>query len=235
MRILGRKQLPHTTIGSFVFALLLLGSALVALSLEAAPFLSRPIAPAQRFEMLHDLARPSGLSINAHTIVLGDCLEAIAGPYGRVQPPVQRDAMLTTCANRAKAAVTAMPTFALGWTVAAYTSAEQGNYDAFNFQLTTARKTAPNERWQAELRVHLAHSNNTHLTPQNLRGEQQDLILLIRSTKGLSSLISRYISQPETRPRIAGLLQTLEPALQTKFLNYLRAAAQPAAQDADDQ
>lgn len=208
-----------------IFALALLVASTVALTYEIVPFLSQHASPATRFTSLESTNVKSALSIYSHRLLLNDCLEALAGPTGLVQPFERRSQVTNNCHSIAMNTVKTMPTFALAWYVAAFASAELGNYPAFNTQLAVAQKTAPNEQWLAELRVRLAEANLDHLSPEALEGENRDLLLLARSRQGVASIASRYIAQPEFRERIIRLVETLSEDEQKRFISHVRGAA----------
>jgi len=208
-----------------VFSAILFVLSTIALVYEIAPFSLQNASALARFSTLEKGGETRALSIYSNRFLLNDCLEAIAGPVGMAQPSGRRIAMLKNCQSLAENAASSNPTFALAWYIAAYSSAELKQYELFNYQLAAAQKTAPNEQWLATLRVNLAEDNLSRLSAEARAGNDADLKLLVRSRLGVASIASRYVAQTNFRERITSIVETMSNAEQTRFVNYVRAAA----------
>jgi len=212
-----------------LFSIMLFAVSAFALTLEMKPFATNLTSPLQRFSYLEQGSGSPALSIYSQRFLLNDCLEAIAGPTGMAQPSGRRDKMLTNCQLMAENAAGSNPTFALAWYIAASASAELKQYELFDFQLAAARKTAPNEQWLATLRVSLAEDNLSRLSTQARAGNDADLKLLVQSRLGVAAIAARYVAQTQFRERITLIVETLSNEEQTRFVNYVRAAARKSA------
>ena len=210
----------------FIFALLLLLSSLFAFIKESAPFFSGRISPETRFEHFEMAQEVKiGLSIYAHQLELNDCLEALAEPFGMAQPISRRMKVFSSCQTLSMDIVKSSPLYSYAWFIAAFSSVHLGQYEDFNYQLEQSQNTAPNEQWLAELRANLAENNLTNLSPAAIKGQERDLILLVKSKRGVVSIARRYVNDPSFRKRIIALVETLPESQQAKFINNVRAAA----------
>lgn len=213
----------------FLFSITLAAISIYALILEALPFANNLSSPKDRFIYLEQKSHNISLSIYAQRLTLNDCLEAIAGPTGLAQPTNRRNNMLENCRYNALNSTKSMPTFALAWYIAAFTSAELKLYDDFNSEIIAAQITAPNERWLAHLRVKLALENYDFLSEKAQISNSKDIRLIANSNKGMNLLASEYVEQTELREIIMNIIETLSEEEQNRFVNNVRSISQQAS------
>jgi len=201
-------------------------SSLFAFIKESAPFFSGRTSAQTRFEYLENTQQVKiGLSIYAHQLELNDCLEALAEPFGMAQPTSRRTKVFYSCQALSMDIVKLSPAYSYAWFIAAFSSVQLGQYESFNYQLEQSQNTAPNEQWLAELRVNLAENNLTHLLPATKAGQGRDLILLVKSRRGVATIARRYVNDPLFRKKIIALVETLPENQQAKFVSNVKAAA----------
>lgn len=208
-----------------VWALALLVLAGVSVFGELRPFVASGDDRASRYQAYVDSASLSGFSSFSQTIVLRDCLKMVTSIYGRLQSLDRRTSVMANCASEAAAITERAPTQSLAWFVQAVIAAENDNADTLNLTLTKSRLSGPNEQWIAEARVELAEMNYDQLNTENLAGNDTDLLMLVRSERGVRTIARRYIQKPEFRERVAGLVETLPEEIQQKFVINVRQSA----------
>ncbi len=210
----------------FVFATILALSSLFALVKESAPFFSERNSEQARFERLENSQEIKlGLSIYSNHLELDDCLEALAKPFGMAQPTVRRKKIFSSCQDLALNIVNMNPSYSYAWFIAAFSSVGLGQYEDFNYQLEQSQNTAPNAQWLAELRVNLAERHKDNLVPSTQRGQERDLILLVKSKRGVANIARRYVSDISFRQRIILLVEVLPEDEQAKFVRNVKEAA----------
>lgn len=210
-------------LSAWAIALLFLAS--VSAFSELRPFVSSGGDRASRYQAYVEGTSVSGFSSFSQTMVLQDCLKAVTSIYGRLQPKDQRTNVIENCRNEAIAITDRAPTQSLAWFVQALIAAEVNNPEDLNLSLAKSRLAGPNEQWIAEVRVELAELNYDKLDAENLEGNAQDLLLLVKSKRGVRKIARRYIQRPEFRQRLADLVETLPEESQKKFVSNVRRAA----------
>lgn len=205
-----------------IFTLACLGASAFAFVVESRAYIFGKTTAIDRFNAIEEGSSSGGFSIFAQTLALNDCLEAMAGPTGLVQPTNRRKLVAENCLKVSAAMVETMPSFALAWFVSAYSASELGQQDTFNDAFAAAQITAPNGQWLAEFRVALAEENYQWLTPENRKRETADLALLVNSRRGIRSIARRYIDQFDFRERITAIVETQSAKNQARFVNNVR-------------
>lgn len=208
-----------------LWAIALLVLASVSAFSELRPFVAGGGDRASRYQAYVDGTSVSGFSSFSQTLVLQDCLKMVTSIYGRLQPQDQRTSVLENCRGEAAAITERAPTQSLAWFVQALIAAETDNPDTLNLTLAKSRLAGPNEQWIAEVRVELAEKNYDLLNAENLKGNDQDLLMLVRSNRGVRTIARRYIQKPEFRRRVADLVETLPEETQQKFVRNVRSTA----------
>jgi len=157
-------------------------------------------------------------SFRARRGLMEACDTALRGPYGGMQPQELRDRLATGCAAMAGAILARSPTDALAHLVRAEVRLYAGDRAGFAAALAVAQRTAPAEGWIALRRADLAAS------APDAAGETlaADLALLLGAPETLAPLARLYRRHEALRPLIADLAGMQPPAMQARFLAYLR-------------
>lgn len=208
-----------------VWASALLVLASVSAFGELRPFLASGGDRASRYQAYVDDASLSGFSSFSQSIVLRDCLQMVTSIYGRFQSSDRRATVMENCATEAALITERAPTQSLAWFVQAVIAAESDESDTLNLTLTKSRLSGPNEQWIAEVRVELAEMHYDQLDSENRAGNERDLLMLVRSKRGVRTLARRYIQKPEFRKRVADLVETLPEKTQREFVRNVRDSA----------
>jgi hypothetical protein len=170
--------------------------------------------------------RTEALSYRSVDGILQRCVNIVGGLYGALQPGERVELARLNCLETAEKAVAQMPSYALGWYSKSLFSYQLGQLQAGDFALVQAQQVGAHEQWIAEGRVQLAEDHFATLSPAALAGHQRDLALLAQSGRGVASVARRYVSQPDFRERITGIVEQLPPEDQVRFLNNVRRATQ---------
>lgn len=225
MRQSGRLGLITVLAGSLVLA----AAGAVTAYQEFAVFAAGGLGPADRFMALERGTYRQAPSLLGKRLVLDACVEAIGGPYGRMQAGDSRNAVLEHCRSEAAAIARETPSLAYAHYVVALTAARLGDKAGFNTSMLRAQVTGPNEQWVAELRVGLVEDQLADASPEVAAHHTADLRLLVASGRGVASISRRYVRQPEFRERITAIVETMTEAEQARFVALVgRVAAQVA-------
>lgn len=221
MRHSGRLGLITLFAGS---AMLAAAGAVTAYQ-EFEVFATGGLGPADRFAALEQRAYHDAPSLLAKRLVLDACVEAIAGLYGRMQGTQSRSAVLEHCRREADGIAREVPGYAYAHYVGALGSIGLGDSAGFNQRIRAAQVTGVNEQWIAELRVGLVEDHLADVTPEIAAHHAEDLRLLAGSARGVASISSRYVREPDFRERITAIVETLPEAEQQRFVTVVGQAA----------
>ena len=115
-----------------------------------------------------------------------------------------------------------VPAYAYAHYVGALAAAGLGDKDGFNHRIRAAQITGANEQWVAELRVGLVEDHLADVTADVAAHHEADLRLLAGSSRGVASISSRYVRQPDFRDRITTIVETMSEAEQERFVALVR-------------
>lgn len=195
---------------------------------EARPYFSGPASNANRLSELK-VGPVAGFSLPSVRFVLDECAWGVTSLYGRLQSETVRADVVAKCTRTVQSITEARPGFAYGWYVRALMAEANGDKADMNAALATSRVTDPTGQWLAQLRVDLAEQHFSELDAGNLKGQTEDLALLVRSRSGISSIARRYVTDEGFRDRITAIVETLPPEDQRRFVDYVKSAAVAAA------
>jgi hypothetical protein len=198
---------------------LLAGAAYVAAS-EAGPYASIGGDLADRIEAIA-ADNPPVVSMGGRNLVLDNCAALATTTPGRLISTERRDVVARWCAGAAARFAAAAPSYGYAWYVAALMAADRGDADGFASSLARSYLTAPSEQWLAERRVALAEANPDEMTPDLLALHDRDLALLVRSKRGIATIVQRYVATPAFRDRISRVVGTLPNEEQSRFVAQL--------------
>jgi len=196
---------------------LVVGTLLVgALVTEAAPLFGPPSNETS--------ASPEGVGLSQHSYQasLSDCIQRLDSLYWRTRPGKEREMLASACDELATRAVAAMPSFSFAWFAGASAASALGDIDQMNLSLLRSELTGPSEQWIAEARVDLSEAHRKDLDAGAARAEDADLKILAQGQSGIGSIVRRYLSDPEFRPRITSLIETLPATVQQHFLDTIQ-------------
>ena len=209
----------------FIWAGLLLIVASFATYYELRPFIGAGSNRDARYLAYLESERSSGLSAFSKDIILRDCLSVVTSIHGRMQSGSDREKVMHNCQGAIKNITKNTPTHSFAWFTQALIASESSDIDEMNRSLIMSRLTGPNEQWIAEIRVELSEKYYSKLTSQNVTGNSQDLLVLVKSKRGVKTIARRYIQKPEFRERIGLLVEDLTEENQQRFVNNVRRAA----------
>lgn len=210
-------------------ALALVCLATPALIQEANPFLAGSGPMEVRVNGIIGGGRLLGWSSTAQNEFLRDCVTAMPSLNARILPPEQQAILQTRCRNGAEDIVAHSPINAFAWSAMAELARFAQDYGAMNLALVNSQAIGPNELWIAERRVDTAEAAYDALSEPALAANRADLAVVASSPVAVRSIALRYIVQPAFRERITAIVETLPPAVQNRFLNNIRNAAQGGA------
>lgn len=208
-----------------VFAGILCVFASLATYAELRPFLGVGSDREAQYQFYVDGKGQAGHSSFSQDIVLRDCLQMITSIYGRLQSVPRRNAVLAHCRAQAVSITGRSPSHSFAWFTRAVLAAHTGQFGEMNVSLAKSRLVGPNEQWIAEARVKLAEQHLSLLSQTNQLGNDQDLILLIRSSRGVKTIALDYVQRPAFRRRIAALVELQTEEIQHIFVQQVRHSA----------
>ncbi|MEQ1941945.1 hypothetical protein ABMA32_05915 [Mesorhizobium sp. VNQ89] len=192
--------------------------------LEARVFLSIPGTAGARFNaIIHDEI-PAGISPYSQRVFLDECVEAMDGYYGRLQPPERRDALASICEQHSLRYTAWTPTFAYAWYVAARSALQKGDREQFLERIGKAYETAPSEGWMAAFRLPVWNENDSALTPEMRKHFTRDIELLLQTKSGAVVLVRYTARYPDLRERLIEMVSKTPPSVQRQFLAAMRDA-----------
>lgn len=206
-----------------VVALLLGSTGIYLAAREIAPF-DFSFAPSG--EILSRLAQespPVSLSIAGVNVSLQTCERAMSGLGFRLSPNQTIGAVAANCAQAARKATEAMPSLSYGHYIEAMALFVLGRSDEAGAALTRSQLVGANEQWIAERRVSLAESHYEVLEADVQAAHLTDLALLAQSQHGIRSIAARYVSDPDFRGRVTGVVETLPEDIQARFVSVVQA------------
>ena len=209
-------------VAGFGFCVLVVFSGLVADREFGATKRKIPAWHIENFLENHKPNAVLALSTNSDHYQVEACLSAITSVTGRVLPTKQRLKLLNACEDILRGIVQSSAKNSYAWFVLGYVAWEKGETDAFNMALERSYHTGPTEQWLSELRVPLAERGLSELTEETTRGHELDQSLLVKSRRGIGSIVRRYIADPLFRDRITSLVETMSQDEQQRFLRTLR-------------
>lgn len=197
---------------------------------EAAYYLYAGATPDEHVATVLSAALPPGPSASVRRLMLSDCATAINtarlnNAYAQTRTEVYR-----RCGETADAIAGSNPADSYAWYLGAYIHGLEGDTAGLNERLRKSQETAPGKQWLGVLRVALAENNYADLTEAVRTNNDKDLLMLVRSRRGIEAIARRYITQPQFRERITAIVETLEPAYQATFLTNVRNAARRVQQ-----
>lgn len=172
--------------------------------------------------MLADRQPDYGMSRSARDLALDDCVQLLASVHGLALRTELRKSAITNCAEAADDFIAQSSIDARAWYVLARVAAERKDAAGLNRALLRAHELAPAEQWLAEQRVQLAEEHLADLEPSVLAGHQQDLALLVTSTRGVKAIARRYAAVPSFRERVTAIAETLPAEQQARLVAALR-------------
>lgn len=192
---------------------------------ELAPPLELSTSVAGRFQVFltQQAALPVAEASKAEQIQ--ECHEVAKSVFARAQPRGRRESLFEACNAIALETVSAAPTMAVAWAVAASTAVELGRVDAFNANLLASIKVAPQEQWLAKVRVDLIEDNFAIAGDALRAAETGQIKVLVQSRLGIGGMAQRYINEPDFRERVTSAVETLPADDQRRFLSEVGAAA----------
>lgn len=224
-----------TTTGRISLALILLASLLLIAagiamaSVESRAFFSTGVTARERFEVIADGRTHVGLSSASEMLVLTNCYEALDSILAHTKPRVERDKVAANCLAIADGIVARAPAHPFAWYIGALAAADLGDEDGLSFRLGRSQATGPSEQWIAERRVDTAEDHLASLAPDVREAHDRDLVMLVRSRRGVDAIARRYVRQADFRERITALVEQLDPEAKRRFLDYVRDAARVIA------
>jgi hypothetical protein len=192
---------------------------------EASPYFKSGIEDTERIAALAEAVPTPGPSIASERLILDNCVRTIGSTYGRLQSATRKAAVNGNCLKAADAAVRQNPSSSYAWYVGALTSALTGDASGMNMRLLRSQQTGPSEQWIAELRVPLAEDHLADLSPEVRANHDRDLKMLVASTRGISSIANRYVTEAAFRERITAIVETMSEADQSRFVSQVGKAA----------
>ncbi|SOH95446.1 hypothetical protein SAMN06273572_11125 [Monaibacterium marinum] len=206
-----------------IAGVLLVVAAIPVLTSELGAVLGAGHSQSTRMQAMESGRPRVGLSTDSHKRALDLCIDTISDVGILQADEAQRQAILTHCETQADHALAHAPSDSFIWWVKAVLEIERGNIpDAFT-ALEYSRQTAPYELWIALRRARLDERIEVLQTEtQQALGQDADLLVLAQSRRGVGRLAQRYLSDEQFRNRIVGLIETLTPAEQRRFLRNVR-------------
>lgn len=196
---------------------------------EAAPYLRGGIDDAERFAALAERLPVPGPSIASERLVLDNCVRIISSLYARLQPADRKGAVARNCLEAADAITRRNPSSSYAWYVGALAAERLGDLAGMNARLQQSQQTGASEQWIAELRVPLAETHADHLTPEVRAAIDQDIRMLVDSTRGIASIAARYVAEEGFRERVTAIVETMPESDQRRFVSRVRSAAGQAS------
>ncbi|WP_404406568.1 hypothetical protein [Pelagibacterium halotolerans] len=217
------RHLGHLTLLAIALVLIVSGGGLARL--EAAPYFWGAGSGNDRFERLRtdEVALP--VSIHGMRVATDVCLGALSGLRVTLRKPEPLAQARERCLSLMTDIVAAMPTDSYAWYAGAFLYFQAGDIDAANRWLAMSQRTGPTEQWIAEVRVALAEENFERLDDVTRALHLSDLGLLAASQRGVASIALRYVNDEAFRERITAVVETLDPAIQQRFVQNVRTVA----------
>ena len=216
---------PRTLVTLMVLGLALaVGGGYVAMR-ESQVYLAGGTSSVLRAAALTSQGVPIPFSYEGQRGTLADC-ELVTRSMNTMQmrklPDGSPPQILARCLDIAESIVALAPTDSFAYLVNAQALAQQGNVDAAIPLYIKAVETGPNEQWLGEMRVTFAEKYFDRLTPEALSLHEADLRMLAQSHKGIVYLARRYVQQPDFRPRISAIFETVSDSFQSSFIFNVR-------------
>lgn len=189
-----------------------------------------PESSIEEFDRIASSGAEFGLSAYSKKQLLNSCYYGLTSRLALVRPRAEIGKFATQCRSKAETMVETMPTNSFGWLVVAIASKTLGDTVAMNAALVRSQKTGPREQWITELRVRLAEDNYARLDDPARQANTLDLALLAESYRGVRTIASRYINDPDFRERITTVVSVLPNDIQKRFLWSVKKAAREATQ-----
>lgn len=164
-------------------------------------------------------------SYRAQQYLVEVCFEVTTSLYARLKSSVERQVVVQTCDQQIEKILESNPTNGLAWFAKALVGHLQDDERALNKGLTMSRQVAPYENWIAELRVDLSEDARASLSIQNLHGNDEDLLRLVNSWRGIQAITARFEKDLLFRERVIGLVEELDEITQAQFIRAIRTRA----------
>ncbi|MCD7058920.1 hypothetical protein [Pelagibacterium xiamenense] len=217
------RRLGHLIVVAAALVLIISGGLLVRL--EAAPYFWGSGSVNARFERLRTQEVPLPVSIHGVRVATDVCLVALSGLRATLRPQEPLAQVRRKCLALMEEAIAAMPTDSYTWYAGAFMHFQADAVETGNHWLAMSQRTGPAEQWIAEVRVALAEENFERLDDATRALHLADLGLLAASQRGVASIALRYVNDEAFRERITEVVETLDPAIQQRFVQNVRAAA----------
>lgn len=174
---------------------------------------------------LSEEAIPNAPSVLGQRNLMQQCDASLRSRFSRRLPEEPRQRLQTNCLELADQVSAEAPSSTFAWYVGALAAAQLGDMSGFNSRHYRSQVAGPWEQWAAERRVDLAEDYFSDLDPQVLERHLGDLTLLAQSNRGVRSIASRYVSDPDFRERITLIVETLPQDIQQRFLSNVQRAS----------
>ncbi len=182
--------------------------------------------PDSRSNAFFEEAAASGtavdLSAYSQKLLLGDCHYGLTSVRALAQPKARIEGLAGRCRTVATTSVQGMPTHSFAWLVLAEASAWMGDMPAMRRAYLMSGATGRNEQWMAEMRVELAENHFATVDSEMRKQHEQDLAMLVRSTRGIFAIARRYLDSPDFHDRIVRIVETLPASQQERFLSAIK-------------
>jgi hypothetical protein len=154
--------------------------------------------------------------------LMSSCASSLSSFEQQLARPQDQTAFAQKCKSFADAIIQTAPHHSFAWIVSAMSAQQAGDLGAMNAGLLKSQMIAPNEQWLAISRYQLASEHLDSLTPEAIAAYDADLALLAQSTFGVRAIAERYVSNPDFRDRITGIVSNLPNDTQRRFLNSVK-------------
>lgn len=209
--------------------LLLIAAAIPAVTSELGAVIGAGHSQSTRMQAMQNGQPRVGLSTDSHKRVLENCINTLSDPEIWVGDGTIREAILSHCEEQADRALAHAPSDSFIWWAKASLAVERSDIQTVFTDLEQSRQTGPYELWIGLRRMQISEPLEILQTDEQRAQQDAELLALAQSARGVQQLASRYLSDEPFRDRIVGLIETLPPREQRRFLNNVRAATR--AQD----
>ncbi|KKB09808.1 hypothetical protein [Devosia chinhatensis] len=191
---------------------------------EAEAFLVSGTTPVDRVAALTPNPTTPGLAVGTRELALRDCA-TVVNRLGSLEmlyrPEAERQAMAEACLEMASSITAEMPNYSYGWYVGAAAAAALKDWTEMNDRLWRSQVSGPTEQWIAMERVALSERYVDKLDARALAAEDADLRMIVVSSRGIRALARSYVSRPQFRERVTGIVESMPSRDQRRFLFVL--------------
>jgi hypothetical protein len=162
------------------------------------------------------------LALRSEYALIEACYQASFSLSMMIQPLATRAQLMDSCRRRLSIIEERSPVNGFAWVVSAELDGYREDAQALARDLRMSISAAPYEQWLAQRRVEVVERYGNLVGSTTRADEDQDLAVLVASSRGIQFVARRYLQDAAFRDRVLAVVEALSETQQARFIAEVR-------------